>query len=236
MSPAIAAARNVGPPIVCGNVSIEGAGAFIAVAFAGAGGGKVEGIGRAGSEPVESALGHCDRGAAGAGAGVTLGAALEPELGLALGPAFGAAGGGVRLNGGAVMGCAAGASVAAGSTFCLPPALSPGAVLGTALGTALGSTSGATLDAVFGAALGTGATSGVGPIVAAGDGSALPKGCVDPLCGGAAFGVFCGGAVGCDGLCHCTGESRAGRLSRKKYNAIDTGLTTKSVMAPATKI
>src|SRR5262249_55016643 len=211
MSPAMAAARNAGPPIAGGNVSIEGAGAFIAVTFAGAGGGEVAGIGRAGSEPVESAFGHCDgdRGAAGAGAGV--------PLGTALGLALGAAGGGVRLNGGAAMGCAAGASVAAGSTFCLPPALPPGATLGpalgTALGTALGATFGTTLGAVFGAALGTGATSGVGPVVAGGDGSAPPKGCGDPLCGCAAVGVFCGGAVGCAGLCHGAGASPAGGLS-----------------------
>jgi len=207
----MAAARNAGPPIAGGNVSIEGAGAFIAVTFAGAGGGEVAGIGRAGSEPVESAFGHCDgdRGAAGAGAGV--------PLGTALGLALGAAGGGVRLNGGAAMGCAAGASVAAGSTFCLPPALPPGAALGTALGpalgTALGATFGTTLGTVFGAALGTGATTGVGPVVAGGDGSAPPKGCGDPLCGCAAVGVFCGGAVGCAGLCHGAGASPAGGLS-----------------------
>jgi hypothetical protein len=187
MSPAIAAARNTGPPIAGGNASIESSGAFIAAVFdeVGAGGG-VEGIGRGGSEPVgsgEFGAGDCDGDgvAGGSGAGVTVGAALCAPLGAA---------GGVALDGGVAVGCAAGAAVAAGSEFCdgFPPALPPGAAFG----------------ATFDGALATGAT---------GDGSALPKGCGDPLCGSAAFGFFCGGAVGSAGLCHGADASPAGRLS-----------------------
>jgi hypothetical protein len=205
MSPAIAAARNAGPPIAGGNPSIESSGAFIAAVFDGAGGADVEGVGRDGSEPVGSAVfgdsdgdGGCDAGAA--GAGVTVGAALGAT-------------GGVALDGGAAMGCVAGTAVAAGSAgeFCdgFPPALPPVA----APGPTTGPTTGAAPGATFGVALGTGATSGIGPDVAAGDGSTLPTGCGDPLCGCAAFGFFCGGAVGSAGLCHGADVSPAGRLS-----------------------
>lgn len=109
------------------------------------------------------------------------------------------AAGGVTPDGAVTVGCAAGAAVAAGSEFCdgFPPALPPGAAFGV----------------TFDGALGTGATGGNGPDVAAGDGSALPKGCGDPLCGCAAFGFFCGGAVGSAGLCHGADASPAGRLS-----------------------
>jgi hypothetical protein len=172
-------------------VSIESAGAFVAVTFDGAGGGEGEGVGRGDNEPVGSAaFGNC--GAADAGAGVMLGAAL----GMALGAA-----GWVAFDGEAVMGCAAGA-VAAGSAFCLPPSLPPGAAPGIAPEIALE----AAFGAVIGAVLGTGATSGVGPVVAASDASALPEGCADPLCGGA-------GAVGSAGLCDGAAVSSAGRLS-----------------------
>lgn len=155
--------------------------------FDGAGGGEAEGVGRGDNEPVGSAaFSNCR--AADAGAGVMLGAAL----GMALGAA-----GWVAFDGEAAMGCAAGA-VAAGSAFCLPPSLPPGAAPGIAPEAAFG--------AVLGAVLGTGATSGVGPVVAASDGSALPEGCADPLCGGA-------GAVGSAGLCDGAAVSSAGRLS-----------------------
>src|SRR5262249_38082877 len=142
-------------------------------------------------------FGDCngDGGAAGAGAGITVGAALRA----ARGPA---------LDGGTAMGCAADA--AAGSTFCFPAALSPETAVGTA---SLGK-----LGPVLGAALGTGVTGGIGPVVAVGGGSALPKGCqdpgcADPLCGCTALGLFCGGVVGSAGLCHDAGASPAGRLS-----------------------
>jgi len=169
MSPAIAAARSVGPPIVGGNASIESSGAFIAALFDDAGGGDIESIGRGGSEPVGSAVfGDGDRGtgAAGAGAGVAVGAAPRAALGAALGA-------GLELDGGAAMSCAAGAAVAAGSAseLCdgLPPVLAPGAKPGAAPGTAPGVASGA--------ARGTGATSGIGGVGAAEDGCVLPVGC-----------------------------------------------------------
>lgn len=197
MSPAIAAARNAGPPIADGNVSIESSGALIAAVFDGDGGAEMEGIGGGGSEPVGSAaLGDsgCDRdcGAGPAGAGVTVGAALGAIGGAALGGAFGAA-----------IGCAAGSV----GEFCdgCPPELP--------LGVTTGATSGATTGATSGAALGTGATSGVGPDAAAGAGSGLPMGCSDPLCGCAAFGFMSGGAAGSAGRCHGADASPAGRLS-----------------------
>jgi hypothetical protein len=151
--------------------------------FDGAGGGDVEVVRRGGSEPVGSAA--FGDGDCGAGAGaVTVGVVL----GLALG-----ATGAVALDGGAAVGAAA------GSEFCdgFPPVLPPGAGFG----------------ATFGGALGTGALGGVGADVAAGDGSALPKGCGDPLCGCGAFRFFCGGAAGSAGLCHGADASPAGRLS-----------------------
>ena len=161
MSPAIAAARSVGPPIAGGNASIESSGAFIAALFDGAGGGDIESIGRGGSEPVGSAVfGDGDRGTGAAGAGA--GAAPRAALGA-----------GLELDGGAAMSCAAGAAVAAGSAseLCdgLPPVLAPGAKPGAAPGTAPGVASGA--------ARGTGATSGIGGVGAAEDGCVLPAGC-----------------------------------------------------------
>jgi hypothetical protein len=82
----------------------------------------------------------------------------------------------VELDGGAAIGCAAGAAVAADSAgeFCdgLPPVLVSWGVPGAA-----------------GAARGTGATGGIG---AAEDDSALPAGCGDPLCGCSAFELFSG--------------------------------------------
>jgi hypothetical protein len=165
------------------------------VTFDGAGGGEAEGVGRGDNEPVGSAaFGNC--GAADAGAGVMLGAALAMALGAA---------GWVAFDGEAAMGCTVGA-VAAGSAFCLPPSLPPGAAPGIAPEIAPEIALGATFGAVLGAMLGTGATSGVGPVVAASDGSALPKGCADPLRGGA-------GAVGSAGLCDGAAVFSAGRLS-----------------------
>ncbi|MFZ0986409.1 MAG: hypothetical protein WAN27_01575, partial [Xanthobacteraceae bacterium] len=198
MSPAIAAARNAGPPIAGGNVSIESSGALIAAVFDGDGdgGADIEGIGRGGSEAVGSAA----PGDGGCGAGVIFGAAL----------------GAIDC---VVPGCVAGSVVAAGSAgeFCdgLPPALAPG-----------------TASCVV---PGTGAISGVGPDVAAGDGSFLPEGCTDPLCGCAAFGFMSGGAAGAAGRCHGADASPAGRLSWKICKAICKQPTVTSTMPAATR-
>jgi hypothetical protein len=158
----------------------------MAAPFGGDGGADAEDIGRAGNEPVGSVAldnGDCegDFAACVGGAGVRPGAALGTVLlGAALFVAalFGAVLFGAVIVGaigvaalGATGGCAAVSLVGAGSAgeFCdgFPPA--PG-------------TTSAALDA--------GAISGVGPGVVAGDGSALPTGCADPLCGCGAFGLI----------------------------------------------
>src|SRR5262249_32346219 len=175
ISPAIAAARKAGPPIAGGNMSIGSSGAFIVVAFDGAGGAGVEGGGRGGRGAG---------GLVGAGGSEAVGwAALGDGDGVA-----GAAGAGEMV--GAALGATAGVGRAPGDAVA-EPALPAGAAA-----------SGAKFGTKFGATPGTGATGGVGADVAAGDGSALPKGCADPPCGCAGFVFFCGGVVGSAGLCH----------------------------------
>src|SRR5262249_27093764 len=98
MSPAIAAARRVGPPIPGGKLSSEPSGGLVAAGLAAAGGGAAGGSGRGGTEPVGSAEfgnGDCDGSgdgdcdAAGGGAGGAAGAALMTRVGAALGWALG---------------------------------------------------------------------------------------------------------------------------------------------------
>jgi hypothetical protein len=176
MSPATAAARNAGPPMAGGNASGESSGASIAALFELAGGAETAGIGRGGSEPVGSAAfgdGSCERGCGAGAEGVTAGAALG-----AIGDE---AGGGL----GTARDCGAGCGAAAGSAGELCDELPPVPPVPPA-------------GAASGAALGAGTSSGVGAdVAAAGDGSALPRGCKnsgcgDPLCGCAAFGFFSG--------------------------------------------
>src|SRR5690348_17047532 len=224
MSPAAAAARRAGPPIVDGNASIASSGAFIAPLFPCAGGGNAEVI-RGGSAPVGSAAlggGNCD-GDCGA-AGLTAGGALGATGGAALGCGLGAGGLGTAIG----AACGVGASAEFGAE--LPPAL-PAA--------------GASW-----APPGAGATNGAATDGAAGNGSALPDGskapgcsdpgckdpgCDDPLCGCGAFGFLSGAAGSGAGCCQGAEISSPSRLSWKTCHPICSRLTVKSTIAPTTK-